>query len=109
MLETEYKFGEVISLANQIQPAEDHPQFHRIFENENGGVVLLALKAGQTLAAHVAPAELMVHVIEGSIEFNLSDKPHHIKAGEFMLVGKGVLHSVVAKEDAKIILTKIKA
>lgn len=109
MLETEYKFGEVHVLANQIQSAEDQPQFHRIFENANGGVVLLALKAGQKLDEHFAPAELMVNVIEGSIEFTMIDKPHTVNAGEFMLVGVGVPHSVVAKADSKVMLVKVKA
>ncbi len=109
MLQTEYKFGEVHALANQIQVAEDHPQFHRIFENTNGGVVLLALKAGQKLDEHLAPAELMVNVLEGSIEFTMIDKPHTINAGEFMLVGEGVPHSVVAKADSKVMLVKVKA
>lgn len=109
MIETEYKFGEVHALANQLQPAADHPQFHRIFENANGGVVLIALKEGQKLAEHLAPAELMVNVIEGSIEFTMIDKPHTINAGEFMLVGEGVPHSVVAKADSKVMLIKIKA
>ncbi len=109
MLETEYKFGEVHTLANQIQSAEDHPQFHRVFENANGGVVLLALKNGQKLAEHLAPAELMVYVLEGSIEFTMIDKPHTINPGEFMLVGEGVPHSVVAKADSKVMLIKVKA
>ncbi len=109
MIETEYKFGEVHVLADQIQSADDHAQFHRIFENTNGGVVLLALKEGQSLATHVAPAELMVNVIEGSIEFTMIDKPHTINAGEFMLVGEGVPHSVVAKADSKVMLIKVKA
>lgn len=109
MLETEYKFGEVHQLADQIQPAEDRPQFHRIFENANGGVVLLALKEGQKLAEHLAPAELMVNVIEGSIEFAIMGKPHTLNTGEYMLVGEGVAHSVVAKADAKVMLIKIKA
>ncbi|MDE6335952.1 MAG: cupin domain-containing protein [Muribaculaceae bacterium] len=109
MIETEYKFGEVHKLADQIQSAEDHVQFHRIFENANGGVVLLALKTGQKLAEHLAPAELMVNVIEGSIEFTMIDKPHTINAGEFMLVGDGVPHSVIAKADSKVMLIKIKA
>lgn len=109
MIETEYKFGEAHSLADQIQTAEGHPQFHRIFENLNGGVVLIALKAGQALAEHLAPTELMVNVIEGSVEFTMIDKPHTINAGEFLLVGEGVPHSVVAKSDSKVMLVKIKA
>lgn len=109
MLQTEYKFGELHSLADQIQVAGDHPQFRRIFENANGGVVLLALKAGQKLDEHLAPAELMVNVIEGSIEFTMLDKPHTITAGEFMLVGEGVPHRVLANADSKVMLVKVKS
>lgn len=108
MLDTEYKFGEVHSLADQIQPSGENPRFRRIFETANGGVVLLGLKAGQNLAEHLAPAELMVNVLEGSIEFTMIDKPHIINAGEFLLVGEGVPHSVTAKADSKVMLVKIK-
>lgn len=108
MIDTEYKFGQVYALADQIQPAGDHPQFHRVFENTNGGVNLLALKAGQKLDRHVAPAEVMVNVIEGSIEFTMIDKPHSIGAGEFLLIGEGVPHTVEAKADSKIMLIKVK-
>ncbi len=109
MLKTEYKFGEVHSLTEQISASEDHAQFHRIFENNNGGVVLLALKAGQKLAEHLAPTELMVNVIDGSIQFTMIDKPHTINAGNFILIGEGVPHSVVALADSKVMLVKIKA
>lgn len=109
MIETEYKFGEVHVLADQIQAADNHPQFHRVFENANGGVVLIAFKEGQKLAEHLAPAEVMVNVIEGSIEFTMIDRVHTINAGEFLLIGEGVPHSVVAKADSKVMLVKVKA
>lgn len=109
MFETEYRFGGVRPLSDQIEIADFHPQFHRIFENANGGIVLLALKKDQQLAQHLAPAQLMVYVIEGSIEFTMIDKPHTINSGEFMLVGEGVPHSVIANADSKILLIKIKA
>lgn len=108
MIETEYKFGQVYVLAEQIHTADDHAQSHRLFENSNGGVVLLALKSGQKLAEHLAPAEVMVNVIEGSIEFTMIDKPHTINAGDFLLIGEGVPHSVEAKADSKIMLVKVK-
>lgn len=109
MIETEYKFGEVHNLANQIESGEDKVHFHGIFTNSNGGVALIAFKAGQALDTHLAPAELMVNVLEGEIEFTMLDTPHNLKAGEFMLVGEGVPHSVVAKTDAKVMLVKVKA
>ncbi|MDE5880324.1 MAG: cupin domain-containing protein [Muribaculaceae bacterium] len=109
MVNTEYKFGEVHELASQIEAGEDRVHFQNIFANANGGVALVAFKAGQKLDTHVAPAELMVNVLEGEIEFTVLDKPHTLKAGEFMLVGENVAHSVAAKADSKMMLVKIKA
>lgn len=108
MLDTDFKFGEVHSLAYHIQPNEEKVQFKNIFGNANGGVVLVAFKAGQKLDTHVAPAELMVNVLEGEIEFTMHGTPHIIKSGEFMLVGAGVEHSVVATKDSKMMLVKVK-
>lgn len=109
MINTEYKFGEVHDLKAQIDSGEDHVHFHNIFNNNNGGVALVAFKTGQKLDEHIAPAELMVNVLEGEIIFNMAGTPHTLKAGEFMLVGIDVPHSVVANSDSKLMLIKVKA
>lgn len=109
MLNTDYKFGEVHNLTAQIETCNDKVQFKHIFNNENGGVVIVAFKKDQKLDTHTAPAEVMVNVLEGEIEFKMLDKPHTIKAGEFLLMGKDVPHSVVAKDDSKLMLIKINA
>lgn len=49
----------------------------------------------------------MVSVLEGEIEFTMFDKPHTIRAGEFLLMGSEVPHSVTAKADTKMMLVKI--
>lgn len=108
MLNTDYKFGEVHGVANQIESGNDKVHFKNIFNNENGGVVLVAFKAGQKLDTHTAPAEVMVNVLEGEIEFTLLDKVHTIKVGEFLLMGADVPHSVTANADSKIMLIKVK-
>lgn len=109
MLTTEYKFGEVYKIQEQIESSTDNVRFRHIFENTNGGVALIAFKAAQSLAEHLAPAEVLVYVLEGEVEFTMIDKPHTLKAGEFLLIGQGVPHSVVARVDSKIMLVKIKA
>lgn len=109
MLETEFRFNEVKVLADQVEAADDKVRFRGVLSSENGGVALLAFKAGQKLDEHLAPAELMVTVLTGEINFNIGSTPHSIKAGEFMLVGAGVAHSVEAVADSKVMLTKVKA
>ena len=108
MIQTEYKFGEVHALADQVATDADKVRFKNIFDTSNGGVALVAFRAGQRLDTHTAPAEVMVTVLEGEIEFTMIDRPHSLKAGEFLLMGAGVPHSVVARSDSKIMLTKSK-
>ena len=108
MLHTEYKFGEVHGIADQIEAGSDKVHFQQIFSNENGGVVLVAFKAGQKLDTHVAPAEVMINVLDGEIEFTMLDKVNTLKTGEFLLMGADVPHSVVAKADSKMMLVKVK-
>lgn len=109
MLDTKLKFGEVFKLADLIEQNSEHVSFANVFNNANGGVALVSFKAGQKLDTHLAPAELMVNVVEGEIEFIMLDTPHILKAGEFILVGEGVPHSVHAKADSKMMLVKVKA
>lgn len=108
MLETEIKFGEVHNLASQINIGEDKVHFKNIFSNSNGGVALVAFKAGQELDEHLAPAEVMVNVIEGEIEFTMANHPHILRAGQFLLMGSDVPHSVKSRTDSKVMLVKVK-
>lgn len=108
MLKTDYKFGEVFHLASQIKKNESKVEFRDIMNNNNGGVALLAFSAGQDLASHLAPAEVMVQVLEGEVIFTMIDRPLHLHAGDFFLMGNGVPHSVHAVTDAKVMLVKIK-
>lgn len=108
MLQTDYKFGETLCLSRQLNPSEDRVQFKNVFGNANGGVTLLAFKSGQELTTHTAPAEVMIYVLEGEIEFTMLDMPHCMKAGQFILMGSDVPHSVKAKADSKVMLIKIK-
>lgn len=108
MTKTDYKFGEVHGLLNQVETGADKVHFKNIFETGNGGVSLVAFEAGQKLDTHLAPAEVMVTVLEGEIEFTMDSKPNTLRAGEFLLMGADVPHSVVAKSDSKLLLIKVK-
>ncbi|MCM1338018.1 MAG: cupin domain-containing protein [Candidatus Amulumruptor caecigallinarius] len=106
MRQTEYRYGQVYTLGQQIEPDPDKVQFQGIFDNDNASVVLLAFLAGQELTTHTAPAEVMVCVTEGSVEFTMLDTPHTLAAGQFLLMGPDVPHSVKALTDAKVMLIK---
>lgn len=105
---TEFKFGEVHNLLDQLEIGHDKVHFRNIFETGNGGVALVAFEAGQSLETHLAPSEVMVLVLTGEIEFTMDGKANDLTAGQFLLMGQDVPHSVVAKTDAKLLLIKVK-
>ena len=108
-MKTNYRFGEVFKLADQVESAFDKVQCKQIFETGNGGVSLLAFKSGEKLDTHLAPAEVMVCVVSGEIVFTMNGVANTLRQGEFLLMGADVPHSVEAKEDSKVLLIKIKA
>lgn len=107
-MKSNYRFLTVNNLNEQIAADGEKVQFHGIFENGNGGVALLAFKAGQKLDTHLAPAEVMVLAMDGEIDFTTNGEAHRLRKGEFLLMGADVPHSVEAVTDAKVMLVKIK-
>ena len=107
-MKTDYRFGEVKELASQVNQENEHVSFRNIFETDNGGVSLLAFKAGQELTEHVSPMVVMVNVLEGEVQFNMNGSPNLIGKGVFFLMGDEVPHSVVAKKESKVLLIKVK-
>lgn len=107
-MKTNFKFGKAYKLADQVESAFDKVQFKQVFETENGGVSILAFKSGQKLDTHLAPAEVMVYVESGEIEFTMNEQTNTLSQGEFLLMGADVPHSVLAKEDSKVVLIKVK-
>lgn len=108
MLETDYKFNEVHHLTSQVEADSDRVHVKQIFSNDNGGVAVVAFKAGQKLDTHTAPAEVMVCVADGEVEFTVADRRLDLSHGDFFLMGANVPHSVVAKTDSKVMLIKVK-
>ena len=56
-----------------------------LIKNDNGRATMLAFDANTELTAHKAPGDAMVQVVEGSIDFVIDGKRHHIQTGGFAL------------------------
>ncbi|MCD8386773.1 MAG: cupin domain-containing protein [Bacteroidales bacterium] len=108
MIKTDLKFGEVYPVDKFSVSDPQKVSFINLWSNDNGGVSVLTFQAGQELAEHLAPADIMVYVMDGEIEFTMNGVLHHIGKNEFLLMGYGVPHSVVAKANTKLMLIKIK-
>lgn len=93
--ELDFKSGEVV--------AKD------VFSNANGGVRLLAFDKGAMLARHQAPGDVLVYLIEGTVEFEVDDTRQHLEAGDSILLPAGTPHTVLALAPSRVLLTRINA
>jgi len=82
-------------------------QIKPIFTNSNCKVLQLVLKKGQGLSEHSTPIDAFLHVIEGECELSMAGKIYILKENDTIVLPKGVLHEVWAKNsNARMLLTR---
>ena len=67
-------------------------------------VVLVALKAGNTLEEHTAPAAATVITLSGNIIFTTNAEKITLEQGEAVTFTADVLHAVYASEDSAFLI-----
>jgi len=79
-----------------------------ILKGAAGRVALFAFDEGEALSEHTSPFNALVQIIEGEAEIAISGKPHHVKAGEVILMPAQQPHALKALRRFKMILTMIR-
>ncbi|HVC97458.1 MAG TPA: cupin domain-containing protein [Pirellulales bacterium] len=68
-------------------------------------VIRLIVPAGKLIAEHKAKGEIIVHCLEGRVEFTVFDKARTLEAGKLLYLPTGEPHSVKGLEDSSLLLT----
>lgn len=80
-----------------------------IMDKKTGTVTLFAFDEGQGLSEHTAPFDALVYSLDGEVEVVISDKPHHLKQGEMIIMPANQPHALKAVKKFKILLIMIKS
>jgi quercetin dioxygenase-like cupin family protein len=80
-----------------------------ILKKGAGNVTLFAFDKDQGLSEHTTPFDALVHVLDGQAEITVGGAPHHLKAGEMIVMPANVPHALKAPERFKMALTMIRA
>ncbi len=67
--------------------------------------IRILLKSGQTMKEHKAPLPIIVHILEGKIDFGLEGEIKLLKKGDVITLGSNIYHDLTAKEDSIVRLT----
>ncbi|MGH9687147.1 MAG: DUF2249 domain-containing protein [Candidatus Acidiferrales bacterium] len=77
----------------------------KILINEPGyRMVLLGLRAGQSMPEHSNPGTVTVHSILGHITFYVKSNPCELRPGEVLSVEAGAPHRLEAHEDSALLV-----
>lgn len=98
---------QVINLKNSIEFQDNSIVSKTVINKGNTSVTLFAFDAGQSIAAHTAPVDALVQVVEGEVEIIISGKKFDLKEGEFIIMPEGEPHSLTAKTKFKMALFKL--
>jgi quercetin dioxygenase-like cupin family protein len=71
--------------------------------------VLFAMDAGQDLSEHTSPFVATVHVLDGSLRFDVAGRSHEMGSGDWLVMPPNATHSLQAVTPVRMLLTLVKA
>ena len=92
------------SLKEEISYEAGQITSKNIVTNASMVMTLMALDQGESLAAHKAPGDALVTVLEGEAKFLIDGKENQVKEGESILLPGNILHAVEATKAFKMLL-----
>ena len=84
---------------------EDRIVTQVILETSFSKEIRILLKSGQTMKEHQAPFPIIVHVLEGKIDFGIEGKTMPLEKGDIITLEGGISHDLTAKEDSMVRLS----
>jgi quercetin dioxygenase-like cupin family protein len=80
-------------------------QTHTLIRTSSAELIRMVLPAGKELKEHRAPGEIVVHCLEGRVEFTTMGKTEVLTPGNLLLLPPAEPHAVRAVEDSSFLLT----
>lgn len=95
----------VKSFSENIEYSDNRIATQVILETSFSKEIRILLKKGQTMKEHQAPFPIIVHILEGKVNFGLDGDLMSLKKGDVITLESKVSHDLTAKEDSVVRLT----
>ena len=97
------------SLYQDLEYKENKPVVSVLFETSFTKEIRIAMKKGVEMKEHQSPFSIVIHIVEGTIEFTVEGSVHILEKGHLISLDAIVPHSLVAKSDSIVRLTLTKS
>ena len=101
--------GDVHNLADLVNYQDGAVVSRTLLKKQKGTVTLFAFDQGQELSEHTVAHDALVYLLDGEAEITIAGKPHHMQAGNILLMPGNQPHAVKATKQFKMMLTMIRA
>ncbi len=76
-----------------------------ILESSFSKEIMILLKEGQIMKEHKSPFPIIVHILQGEIDFGIKGEIHQLKKGGIIALEGNIPHDLTAKADSIVRLT----
>lgn len=97
------------SISDSLEFKQDKPSISVLLETPFTKEIRIAMRAGQIMKEHQTAYPIVVHIIDGVIDFGVEKTVVTLKKGNLIALDEGVPHDLKAKEDTVIRLTLSKS
>lgn len=96
---------EKVSIFDNLIYENARPAIHVLLNNENTKEVRIAFRKNQEMKAHKSPYPIVIHVIEGCIDFGALNERHILTKGTLIALEASAVHDLKAVEDSIVRLS----
>jgi quercetin dioxygenase-like cupin family protein len=107
--DSEKLIGHEMSLAGLVEYQEGSVVSREVIGKKTGTVTIFAFDEGQGLSEHKAPFDAMVYIVDGEANIDVDRKPHHLKAGDMIIMPADHPHALQAIKRFKMLLIMIRS
>lgn len=93
------------SYLNNINYNDNKPAVEVLLESNFSKEIRILLKAGQSMKEHKTPYAIVVHLLEGELDFGVNGFTKHLKGGDIISLDGNTPHDLLAKTDCIVRLT----
>lgn len=107
--ESEKLVGHEMSLGGLVEYQEGSVVSREVISKKTGTVTIFAFDEGQGLSEHMAPFDAMVYIVDGEANIDIDQKPHHLAAGDMIIMPANHPHALQAIKPFKMLLIMIRS